>query len=254
MKTLLYLVMVPVLYLYTWLLLRLNLQRGEPLPPGPRLLVANHPTTIDSFFVAWLAGGPACILITEDAFKVPLFGAYLRHAGHVPVVSGRGREAFTQAQAALEAGRTVIIFPEGDLSPREGLCQAHSGAARLALLTGVPVIPIGIYLPWEGIRFREALCGTRAVMSRWPVQTPYAITVGRPLHFRGDADDRTRVAEVTETLMQHIAALAQQSALRLRPADARGCAPVAPELAGQAGCSRPRAYSPGYTSPHGARS
>ncbi len=230
MKTLLYLLMVPVLHLYTWLLLRLNLQRGEPLPPGPRLLVANHPTTIDPFFVAWLAGGPACILITEDAFKVPLFGAYLRHAGHVPVVAGRGHAAFIQAQAALEAGRTVIIFPEGDLSPREGLCQAHSGAARLALLTGVPVIPIGIYLPWKGVRFREALCGDRAVMSRWPVQTSYAITVGHPLRFMGDADERACVAETTGVIMQHITALVQQSALRLRPASAHGFAPVAPEL------------------------
>jgi len=125
MKTLLYLVMVPVLYLYTWLLLRLNLQRGEPLPPGPRLLVANHPTTIDSFFVAWLAGGPACILITEDAFKVPLFGAYLRHAGHVPVVSGRGREPSLRRRPRWKPGAP------SSSSPKAILARGRDSARRI---------------------------------------------------------------------------------------------------------------------------
>ncbi len=216
MKTLLYLLMWPVLHLYSWLLLNLSIHRGETPPAGPRILVANHPTTADPFFVAWLAQGPSCILITEYAFRVPLFGAYLRWAGHIPVAAGHGREAFEQAQAALQAGRTVIIFPEGDLSPRGGFCKAHSGAARLALLSGAPVIPVGIHLPWAGMRFRKETFGAETVTSRWPVRTAYTMTVGQPLHFSGDASDHDQVAAVTETIMQHIGTLVQQSALRLR--------------------------------------
>lgn len=218
MKTLLYLLMWPILHLYTLLFLKLNISRRTPLPSGPRIFVANHPTTADPFFVAWLAGGPAHILIIEHAFKVPLFGTYLRRAGHIPVEAGRGREAFARAQAALEAGRTVIIFPEGELSPRQGFCHAHSGAARLALLSGAPVIPVGIHLPWEGIHFREATFGTETVVSRWPMHTPYAMTMGAPLQFSGDAEDRAQVAAVTETIMQQLAILVHESASRLRPA------------------------------------
>lgn len=217
MKTLLYLLIWPIIRTYTWLLLKLNILRHAPLPSGPRILVANHPTTADPFFVAWLAGGPSSILIIEHAFKVPLFGAYLRRAGHIPVAAGRGREAFAQAQAALAAGRTVIVFPEGDLSPHGGFCHAHSGAARLALCSGAPVIPVGIHLPWEGMRFRKAVFGAETVISRWPVRTPYVMTVGQALYFTGDANDQAQVIAVTGTLMQHIAALVQQSAQRLRP-------------------------------------
>lgn len=231
MKTLLYLIMWPVLHLYSWLLLKLNIHHGDPLPRSPQILVANHPTTVDPFFVAWLAKGPSCILITEHAFKVPLFGAYLRRAGHIPVAIDNGRAAFTAAVAAIKAGRKVIIFPEGDLSPREGFCKAHSGAARLALLTGAPVIPVGIALPWEGMRFRKETFGTETVTSRWPVRTSYAMTMGRALHFSGDADDRAQVAAVTDTIMQHIAALVQQSRLRLHPEHRHGFAPIAADLA-----------------------
>ncbi|MBN1920237.1 MAG: 1-acyl-sn-glycerol-3-phosphate acyltransferase [Anaerolineae bacterium] len=232
MKTLLYLLMWPVLHLYSWLLLKLNIHHGEPLPHGPQILVANHPTTADPFFVAWLARGPSCILITELAFRVPLFGAYLRRAGHIPVAMGNGRAAFTAAVAAIKAGRKVIIFPEGDLSPRDSFCKAHSGAARLALFTGAPVIPVGIALPWEGMRFRKEVFGAETVTSRWPVRTPYAMTMGRPLRFKGDADDRTQVAAVTDAIMQHIAALVHQSRLRLRPEHKHGFAPIVADLAG----------------------
>jgi len=231
MKTLLYLLMWPILHLYSWMLLKLNIQHGQPLPRGPQILVANHPTTADPFFVAWLAGGPSCILITEHAFKVPLFGAYLRHAGHIPVAMGNGRTAFAAAAAAIKAGRKVIIFPEGDLSPRDSLCKAHSGAARLALLTGAPVIPVGIALPCEGVRCRNEVFGTETVTSRWPVRTPYAMTMGNPLRFSGDADDRAQVAAVTDAIMQHIVALIHQSKLRLHPGY-RGFPQVATDLAG----------------------
>ncbi len=232
MKTLLYLLMWPILHLYSWLLLKLNVVRHTPLPPGPRILVANHPTTADPFFVAWLAGGPSSILIIEHAFKVPVFGAYLRRAGHIPVEAGRGKETFAQAQAALEAGRTVIIFPEGELSPRDGFCKAHSGAARLALLTGAPVIPVGIHLPWEGIRSREGVFGTETVISRWPVRTPYAMTMGVPLRFSGDASNRAQVAAATDAIMHHITALVHQSASRLRPAPTPGFARVSADWVG----------------------
>jgi len=108
----------------------------------------------------------------------------------------------------------VIIFPEGNLSPREAFCPAHSGAARLALLTGAPVIPIGIHLLWE--KLREVNLVGEDAPSRWPLHTPYAMTMGAALYFSGDAEDRVCVAAVTQTIMRHIAQMAQQSAARLR--------------------------------------
>ena len=109
-----------------------------------------------------LIGEPMSILITESCFKLPGLGAFLRAAGHVPVVSGSGKAALDEGIRLLRAGRTVGIFPEGVLSPldqlgRGGCYAPHTGVARLALATGAPVIPVGISLDPARIVFRDTL-------------------------------------------------------------------------------------------------
>jgi 1-acyl-sn-glycerol-3-phosphate acyltransferase len=160
---------------------------------------------------------PISILITDMCFQVPLLGRYLRAAGHVPVVDGHGRAAFEEAVKLLQAGRTVVIFPEGALSPLEGgLCPAHTGVARLALLTGAPVIPVGIHLQRQGIAFRETRVGDKTELARYYLRGPYAVTIGEPLRFQGNVEDREHVRAVSQRLMQRIGQLAQHSAYRVR--------------------------------------
>ena len=81
-------------------------------------------------------------LISETLFKVPLLGRYLHAAGHIPVVPGNGRAAFEEAKRRLNNGQTIMIFPEGSLSPRGGdVYPPKTGMVRLSLSTGAPVIP-----------------------------------------------------------------------------------------------------------------
>lgn len=211
-ETLLYWVSHPMVSLYAQLMLKWKVARHGPLPEGRKIIVANHPSTSDPFFVALAAQEPATILITEKAFNVPLFGTYLRRSGHIPVIPGQGREAFERAKALLEADRTLILFPEGTLSPYEGgLARPHTGAARLALLTDAPVIPVGIHLFWKRLRHIHGKIGGKWTESRWPLRGPYAMTIGQPLYFNGDVDDRGVVVEIAERIMDNIAHLMQQS-------------------------------------------
>ena len=148
--------------LYGKALLNVNVEWQAPLPSGPKIIAANHPTTTDPFLLMGLIGEPMSILITESCFKLPGLGAFLRAAGHVPVVSGSGKAALDEGIRLLRAGRTVGIFPEGVLSPldqldRGGCCPPHTGVARLALATGAPVIPVGISLDPARIVFRDML-------------------------------------------------------------------------------------------------
>lgn len=212
----LYWVSRPVIGLYAQAMLRLKVFRQAPLPEGPKILVANHPTTSDPFFVALAARQPANILITEKAFQVPVFGAYLRRLGHIPVIPGQGRPAFERAQQALEAGRTVIMFPEGHLSLEDGsLRPPRTGAARLALLTGAPIIPVGIHLDRERIRTYDTRMHPDDELIRWYWHGPYAMTVGQPLRLQGDVEDRAGVHAASEHIMQSIHHLAGQSAQRV---------------------------------------
>lgn len=193
-----------------------------PLPAGPRIYAANHPTTVDPFLLPAFVAEPVSLLVTEMAFNVPLFGAYMRKIGHIPVRAGRGREAFDEALACLAAGRSVGIFPEGALSPEEGgLCPPRTGAARLALISGAPIVPLGIDLDRRRVRYLPTEIEGDTATARVVTRGPYAVTMGAPLWLRGSVEDRPQVVAEAERIMRHIAGLAQESAIR-RVAQAEG--------------------------------
>ncbi|MBN1317536.1 MAG: 1-acyl-sn-glycerol-3-phosphate acyltransferase [Anaerolineales bacterium] len=188
-----------------------------PLPTGPKIFAANHPSTIDPIMLLALAPEQMSILVTGDVFKIPLFGPYLRAAGHIPVVRGRDREAFDEALRLLKAGRSIGIFPEGSLSPlgaEIGIGPARTGAVRLALESGAPIIPVGINLLKERIRFIHGKIDKTPGTARLYLNGPYAMTVGRPLRFSGNLD-REGVKEASRQVIQRIAGLARESRVRM---------------------------------------
>jgi len=207
--------------LYAGTLLKMDVQWHAPLPAGAKIIAANHPTTTDPFLLMGLAPEPISILITEMCFQVPVLGQFLRQAGHVPVIDGKGRTAFDEAAKLLKTGHTVGIFPEGALSPLAGgVCSPHTGVARLALSTGAPIIPVGICLQREHIRFRETTVGGKTEIARFYLQGPYAVTIGEPMRFEGNVEDRQHVRSVSERIMQRIACLACESERRMHKSQA----------------------------------
>ncbi|MBN1310371.1 MAG: 1-acyl-sn-glycerol-3-phosphate acyltransferase [Anaerolineae bacterium] len=207
---------VSVVELVSGVLFRMDVARQAPLPEGPKIIAPNHPSTTDPFLILTLTRDKVSILIDDRLFKVPIFGRYLKAAGHIPVVPGQGREAFEEARRRLDAGQSVAIFPEGSISPAEGgLHPPRTGAARLALLTGAPVIPVGIHLDPHCIKRIDTEIDGKIAMGTWYFNGPYAMTVGEPLHIEGDLDDRKSVTEASERIMRHIAYLAQESAYRM---------------------------------------
>ncbi len=198
--------------LYARSALQINISQHAPLPKGAKIIAANHPTTTDPILITLATPESMHILITEMCFKVPMVGHFLRQAGHVPVVDGNGRAAFDEALRWLRDGKTVGIFPEGALSPLDGgVCHPHTGVARLALVAGVPVIPVGIHVERERIKFAETTVGNKTETARWYLRGPYTMTVGEPLRFEGDVQDRGTVRAISERIMQRIVRLARES-------------------------------------------
>jgi 1-acyl-sn-glycerol-3-phosphate acyltransferase len=209
----------PLVLSYTTTMLEMSVHRHQPFPEGPKIIAANHPSTTDPFFVAAALRQQTFILINELLFQVPLLGAYLRRSGHIPVRAGDGQAALETARDYLEAGHTVLIFPEGDLSPIEGgFHPARSGVARLALMSGAPVIPVGIHLFSSHNHSIRSTVRGRVEYGRWYLHGPYQITTGRPLRFWGDIEDRPYVRSVATNIMRHIVELARESENRLTPA------------------------------------
>jgi 1-acyl-sn-glycerol-3-phosphate acyltransferase len=155
-------------------------------------------------------------MINNLLFEVPILGAYLRHSGHICVKEGHGQEAIDAALRHLAAGHTVVIFPEGEISPSEGGShQAKTGVSRLALASGAPVIPVGIGLIRENIYHIPSKVRGVEQIGHWYPKGPYAMTVGGPITFSGDADNREQTRSVADQIMRRINQLATESELRL---------------------------------------
>lgn len=199
--------------------LETRVEYQAPIPEGPVILAPNHPTTLDPIVVSTLTNRALHFLVTESAFKVPALGTCLRRAGQIKVESGQGRAAFESALSLLKAGKPIAIFPEGALSPvTGGMAPAHTGVIRLALMTGAPIIPVGIAVDQTRILFVNTGipdANGEPEVARLYLRGPYAVTVGKPVYLHGSVQDRGAVHRQTDLLMLSLGVLAYRSAVRL---------------------------------------
>ena len=207
---------LPVIDLYENVMFDIDIRRHKPLPSGPKILVSNHPSTTDPFLILEITPEPVHILVDDRLFQVPVFGTYLRLAGHIPVHPGDGRAAYRTALGKLREGKSVAVYPEGAISPLDGgFRRPRTGAARMALAAGVPVVPIGVALDRTRLHLIETKVKNETALGTWYFRGPYAITVGSPMLFRGDVEDRDLVDTVAAQIMNRIICLEKESATRL---------------------------------------
>jgi 1-acyl-sn-glycerol-3-phosphate acyltransferase len=117
---------------------------------GPAIVVSNHLSISDPLVLGCAlrrAGRRATFLVMAEAFRWPVIGGLLRRTGQIPVVRGAASaaESMSPALQALSDGRVVALYPEGRVTTAPDyrpLPQARTGAVRLALAAGCPVIPV----------------------------------------------------------------------------------------------------------------
>jgi 1-acyl-sn-glycerol-3-phosphate acyltransferase len=179
---------------------RFHVEGAEHLPRvGGAVIVSNHTSFWDFFTTGRLAylgwGRPVRILAKASLFRVPVFGYFMRKAEHIPVHRGAGARALSSAVAALRSGELVLVLPEQTISPAFELLPFKRGAARMAAMAGVPLIPA---VSWGSHRFHTV--GRRP---RWSWRLPVTVRYGEPL-VPSPEDDH---AEVMVELHRRIAGL-----------------------------------------------
>jgi len=215
LSRILYLLARTIIRTYVGLMLKLDIHWHSPLPEGPVLFAANHPSTTDPIFIHLLTRQPVRVMITSKAFSIPVLGSLMRKVDQICVIPGKGEEVLEVARQALASGQSVVIFPEGLVSPADGFHAPRSGVARLALKSGVPVVPLGISLAEKGCRRIPAVFEGEPDIITWYLHGPYAITIGSPLYFTGDASDKPAVRRIAQSIMQQIRSLAGESRKRV---------------------------------------
>ena len=129
----------------------------EHLPrTGGVIIAVNHLSVLDPFLVAHLlydAGRIPRFMGKAELFSWPVVGQVMRVAGQIPVHRNSPDAALSLRDAvrALDAGECVVIYPEGTVTrdPDHWPMVARTGVARLAQLSGAPVIPVA---QWGGHR------------------------------------------------------------------------------------------------------
>jgi 1-acyl-sn-glycerol-3-phosphate acyltransferase len=183
----------------------------ENLPKtGGALIVANHysffdPISVGHFVVA--NGRTPRFTAKAGVFKHPVLGRLFKAAGQIPVQrdSRDAVKALLAAQDAVKRGETVIFYPEGTMTKDPDLWPmvGRTGAARIALRTGVPVIPVA---QWGA---QEVFASYSTKPKFFPRKT-LKVVAGPALDlspWAGRVRDRSAEQEVTELIMDEITKL-----------------------------------------------
>jgi 1-acyl-sn-glycerol-3-phosphate acyltransferase len=132
-------------------LTRRNWIDGEKIPAtGGCIIAMNHISHLDPLTLGWFIydhGRLVRYLTKEGLWHVPVLKYIVEDAGQIPVrrMSEGAVSAFAAAVEAVQAGAAVGVYPEGTITrdPEGWPMRGKTGAARIALATGRPVIPVG---------------------------------------------------------------------------------------------------------------
>ena len=188
------------------LMVRYRFTPESQLPrTGPFILAPNHYSEIDPIAMGaavWHLGRVPRFMAKASLFKVPVLGALMRASGQIPVEragSSRSGNPMGAANQLISQASGVIVYPEGSLTRDPNLwpMRGKTGAVRLALESGIPLIPVAHW-------------GTQNLMPRYgkrihpfPRKTIH-VAVGEPLdlskYTTGDIDQRVVTAATKELI------------------------------------------------------
>ena len=166
------------LTLFRVLRIRFDLRGLDNIPPtGGAVLASNHVSYLDFMFVGLPSykGRKRLVrfMAKKAVFDHRISGPLMRGMHHIPVDRAAGAQAYRHAVTALQSGELVGVFPEQTISRSYVPRPMKSGAARMALEAGVPLIPV---VTWGGQRIWTS--GRKAA---WERKVPVSVWVDTPL-------------------------------------------------------------------------
>lgn len=173
--------------LFVWFMvrtgiLRIDIVNGHRLGQSGQMVIANHPSLLDVVFLIAQMRDANCIVRHGLATNRFTRGAVCS-AGYV--TNDESAEMFDRAAAALRAGETLIVFPEGTRTPAGSMPAFHRGACAIALRGARVITPVVIHMnprslskgqPWYRIPYRRMHyrieVGDDLYPSQWASQHP----------------------------------------------------------------------------------
>jgi 1-acyl-sn-glycerol-3-phosphate acyltransferase len=166
---------------------RVEGQRNIPRT-GPVLLIANHQSWFDPILVGLASPRHLCFLARKTLFRSPALSRLMRSLGTSPVdQEGFAREGLRTVLDHFQAGRAVLIFPEGERCWDGKIHPLRPGVTLLIKKGMIPIVPVGIAGAWDAWpRWRWLPTLSPLVLA--PSKAAIAVSVGKPLDGRRYAD------------------------------------------------------------------
>jgi 1-acyl-sn-glycerol-3-phosphate acyltransferase len=171
---------------------------------GPAILAPNHLSFVDPICVALIVPRRITFIGKAEYTDSWVTRWFMEVGGVIPVRredSAKARTSLERGADVLRSGELLGIFPEGTRSPDGRLYKGKTGAARMALEVGCPVIPVG-------------LVGTEKVLpkdAKVPKVTPVQVSFGRPMCVPEEArEDAHLLRTFTDQVMHEIAKMTGQ--------------------------------------------
>jgi 1-acyl-sn-glycerol-3-phosphate acyltransferase len=187
---------------------------AEHLPKDRGFIaVSNHVTYADPLTFAhflYLNGHPPRFLAKAPLFSLPVIGRIITSLDQIPVYRGsvRAKDAVDKGVEVLARGDMIALFPEGTLTRDPDLWPmvARTGAARMALETGVPVIPVA---QWGAHRL---LGRYKKLVKPFPAKR-ITVVAGPPIdldEFRGKPIDNKVLRGATDRIMATLTSMVEE--------------------------------------------
>jgi len=174
---------------------RLEVIGADRLPvTGPVVIAPNHDSVLDGIILGAAISRELCFLAKAELWRSRLLAWVLDGLGAIGIKRGHGDQlALARMRQALDAGQAVAIFPQGAVC---GDRVWHRGAARLALVTGAPLVPV-------------RLVGTARALSRGRIGFPQLrIIFGEPIKVARAQEESVAATKLTERLRAAVESLA----------------------------------------------
>jgi len=158
-----------ILWWSKWLCgIHYQVEGQENIPKGPCIVLCNHQSTWETFFLQTLFS-PLSTVLKQELLSVPVFGWGARVLKAIPLDRSEPVKAYkqliTEGQNRVLKNRSVLIFPEGTRVPIGEKAKFNRGGASLAHLTQVPIIPIahnaGLLWPSKDIFLKPGTISVR---------------------------------------------------------------------------------------------
>jgi 1-acyl-sn-glycerol-3-phosphate acyltransferase len=192
-------VIVVIKTLWRYLGLRFDFQGEENIPrKGGAILAINHVSYLD-FAITGTAALPANryvrFMAKKEVFNNKIAGPLMRGMHHINVDRENGAASFVAALRALKSGEIIGIFPEGTVSTSFEIKGLKSGAVRLAMGAGVPVIPTII---WGSQRIWTKGVKKNLRRNKFPV----SVVFGQPITYERADDLELAESRLRQTLLE----------------------------------------------------